>query len=77
MKETILTSIAAAIIGIVLTYAIFDIGVFSDTSAKELADAIAQRDAALRQADELAAKLKALQPMGKIKSMPEELQSED
>lgn len=35
--------------------------------------AIEQRDVALKQADELAAKLQALQPMGKVQSMPEAL----
>ena len=68
MKEAIL-----AIWALVLVYAIFDIGVFSDASEKERDAAIEQRDAALKQADELAAKLKALQPMGRVQSMPEAL----
>lgn len=40
---------------------------------KERDAVVAQRDAALKQADELAAKLQALQPMGKVQSMPEAL----
>jgi len=44
---------------------------------KERDAAIVQRDAALRQANELAKTLKELQPMARIQLMPEKLQPDD
>lgn len=45
----------------------------SENLRQQRDDVVAQRDTALKRANELAAKFQALQPMGKVQSMPEAL----